>query len=486
MTAHAEPLEPRRLLAGIEAGILVARGTENGDAISLRRSGIDDVIVTTNGVNQTFDMDDFTGVRLEGLGGNDTFNLIDPLTSPVVRNTTVFGGDGEDTVGYAARSAPLDFTGFNDPDSAMPVAYVKMASGEQVDRIALDVEAYRGGSGADRFLIGLPNTSDLTGKLHLTFDGGDGDDLLFAVQFISTTLFGGAGNDNFSVEESSGRTDIFGGDGDDSFGFDGEATAGIDAGNGVDTLQLGVSTRHFGTFDMRNYPGLENVDDVQFFVQTVIGNDLDNRITLKRDGDATGTTVLGLGGNDTLVGANGSDSLVGGYGDDSIVGGDGFDTADGGPGNNVIVHAELTPAAPNIRISNGILMADGSWGQDLITIERTGIDDVIVRVNAASRTFDMDDFNAVLLSGNRGYDDLRVLDPIIAGSRAPSVTLRGGDGNDTFTGSHGGDERLDGGAGNDRFFARGDSGVDTIFGGNGTDTATVDNTDITTSIEFFA
>src|SRR5688572_5093255 len=88
-SARAEPLESRRLLAGIESGILVARGTEAADTISTRRTGADDVIVTTNGVSQTFDMDNFTGVRLEGLGGDDTFNLVDPLTSPVVRNTTV-------------------------------------------------------------------------------------------------------------------------------------------------------------------------------------------------------------------------------------------------------------------------------------------------------------------------------------------------------------------------------------------------------------
>src|SRR5688572_10033439 len=75
-SAVAEALESRRLLAGIEAGVLVARGTANADTISVRRSGGDDVIVTTNGADQTFDMDNFTGVRLEGLGGADTFNLI--------------------------------------------------------------------------------------------------------------------------------------------------------------------------------------------------------------------------------------------------------------------------------------------------------------------------------------------------------------------------------------------------------------------------
>ena len=112
--AIAEPLEARRLLAGIESGILVARGTTGADTISLRRTGTDDVIVTTNGVNQTFDMDNFTGVRLEGLGGDDTFHMVDALVSsdgsPArVRDTTVRGGGGNDTISYAARTDTITF-----------------------------------------------------------------------------------------------------------------------------------------------------------------------------------------------------------------------------------------------------------------------------------------------------------------------------------------------------------------------------------------
>src|SRR5688500_3420331 len=112
-SAVAEVLEPRRLFAAIESGILVARGTANADTISVRRTGADDVIVTTNGANQTFDMDNFTGVRLEGLGGSDTFRLIDPLVSPVVRNTTVLGGEGNDVMDYSSRTTSLWFHGYD-------------------------------------------------------------------------------------------------------------------------------------------------------------------------------------------------------------------------------------------------------------------------------------------------------------------------------------------------------------------------------------
>ena len=165
--------------------------------------------------------------------------------------------------------------------------------------------------------------------------------------------------------------------------------------------------------DMRLYAGLENVEGVgaNGGDKTVIGNALNNRIAALNDAE-DGMTLIGGDGDDTLMGGHGDDSLDGGdgndyldgnFGDDTLVGGAGTDTVDGGPGNNTITSAEITPSAPNIRIASRVLIADGSWGRDLITIERTGGDDVIVRVNNTSRTFDMDDFDGVLLRGNAGH-----------------------------------------------------------------------------------
>jgi Ca2+-binding RTX toxin-like protein len=484
-----EALETRRLFAAIESGILVAQGTDNADTISLRRTGTDDVIVTTNGVNQAFDMDDFTGVRLEGLGGNDTFNLIDPLTSPVVRNTTVLGGAGNDTVSYAARTAALDFTGITERDPTMSLAYVTMTSGAQVDRIAIDVESYKAGSGDDRFVVGVPNSSDLTGKIRLTFDGGEGADLLFSGQYVSTTLIGGAGNDSFSVNSESGTTDIFGGDGDDSFSFNDDSVASIDAGAGIDTLNLSVVHAQFnGTFDMRNYPGLENVDGIQFFLHTVIGNDLDNRITLIKDGDATSATVLGLGGNDTLISANGNDSLDGGEGNDSLIGGTGNDTlnggngtdfGDGGAGTNTLISIENgpgsgDPTSPSIAITGGVLVANGTGGNDTFSIRRVLSDDVTITVNITSKTFYMDDFTGVRLVGFGGNDSFNMIDALTS-PVVRNTTVLGGAGSDTIsyaTRTAALNVTVDpargivaSGAQTDDFL-----GVETIIGGSGNDT----------------
>jgi Ca2+-binding RTX toxin-like protein len=479
--AIAEALEPRRLLAGIESGILVARGTEGADTISTRRTGIDDVIVTTNGVSQTFDMDEFTGVHLEGLGGSDTFNLIDPLTSPVRRNTTVFGGAGNDTISYATRTAALDF--ITDPVGS------RMISGTQTD-ILDDVETVIGGSGNDVFEyrngFTLPEEEqDLRYDFRLEGRGGEDRFISGLVSTISrdvgVTLFGGDGNDFFEQDDLGGR--VFAEAGNDTIllrSREASYEGMLDGGAGTDIIQNAGGT--FDVFDLREHANIENATLDSGFTGTAYGTNGPNRI----DGsDADAVTLLGLDGNDTLIGGSVGDYLVGGEGDDSLDGGGGVDTVDGGPGNDTIVNAEVTPAAPNIRISSRVLIADGSWGEDEITIERTGTDDVIVRVNEVSRQFDIDDFDAVLLRGNNGFDDIRVLDPVRTSAITRRVSLQGGAGNDVLFGSEGGTESLDGGDGNDFLEVRDGFGGDTAIGGNGTDAAQVDPGDTTSGIESF-
>src|SRR5688500_9664942 len=200
--ALAEPLEARRLLAGIESGVLVARGTGGNDTIAVRRTGIDDVIITTNGVDQTFDMDNFTGVRLEGLGGNDTFNLIDPLVSPVVRNTTILGGAGSDVVDYSARTTSLRFDGYEQPDAATPFPFATVTSGAQQDRVDTAVEHFIGGSAADRFgFDGLFIDDETFPRPALTLEGRSGDDDFGHNAELTVTMHGGAGNDSFLADD---------------------------------------------------------------------------------------------------------------------------------------------------------------------------------------------------------------------------------------------------------------------------------------------
>ncbi|MGB7160179.1 MAG: calcium-binding protein, partial [Tepidisphaeraceae bacterium] len=465
LAAQAEPLESRRLLAGIEAGVLVAHGTSGGDTISLRRSGADDVIVTTNGVNQAFDMDNFTGVRLEGLGGDDTFNLIDPLVSPVVRNITVLGGAGNDTISYAARTTALNFRIEPDnPDGS------RMISGAQVDRFD-EIETVIGGSGADRFSYGnfeVPPSSGDENSYSFRLEGRGGDDefsdgLPEGHHFASVILMGGEGADTFHNDEH-GSESFYGEAGDDRITQSNEAYRGanLDGGAGIDTVSfIGPTVRE--VFDLRIYTSVENAEiDV---AGTVIGTDGPNRIDSSFS--ISPVTLQGLGGDDTLIGGYQDDLLEGGEGDDSLLGnggsdpvndddtldgGAGTDFGDGGPGNNTLISIENTPGdAASIAIVNGVLTATGTANADTITIERVLTDDVIVTVGSLSKTFDMDDFNTVRLFGSGGDDQITI------GNGINNVVVHGDAGNDRLT------------DGNGNNFLYGDGGDDTLVSGLGND-----------------
>jgi Ca2+-binding RTX toxin-like protein len=523
--AVAEALESRRLLAGIAAGVLVAQGTAGNDVISIRRSGTDDVLVTTNGVNQTFDMDDFVGVRLEGFAGNDTFNMVNALVSPQVENTTVLGGAGSDTISYATRTAALDIN----VDPARGV----VKSGAQTDEF-LEVETIIAGSGNDNVEYGNfveipPDQQDQNFAFRV--EGRGGNDTFFDVltptlddNFAVITLLGGDGDDRFNDDENPSDR-FFGDAGNDFFGL--FENAGASGGSGIDTMSVFTWD---DTVDMRGTPDIENLSHVGTgFINaiTVIGNDLSNFIDLRQRGDPV--TVQGLGGNDTIFGTDSEDSINGGTGNDSIAAGGaadtidagaGTDTVDGGTGIDVVTNAEVVPPPGTIGIVNGVLIADGQWGGDDITIGRVGADDVRVTVNDVVRTFDMDDFTGVRLRGFNGADIIEVAEPLVAGSVVRKVTLEGGNGDDVlrspfedsdevmrggaghdvliagggndalfgdggndFLAGRGGNDFHDGGDGNDRIFAR-DNELDTVLGGAGTeDSATVDPIDQVSGVE---
>ena len=519
-TAVAEALESRRLLAGIEAGVLVARGTAGNDTISVRRAGTDDVIITTNGVNQTFDMDNLTGVRLEGLGGNDRFNMVDALVSPLVRNTTVLGGEGSDTIDYSSRTTDLHF--IIDPSGNG----AGMTSGPQADGI-FDVETVIGGAGNDSF--GYRAFDEPTGGVPVAyrFEGrGGNDSFRDAVQrggaFEAVTMLGGDGNDSFANDSDDRFTNefYFGEAGNDSVTVYKSNRGVIDGGSGSDTIHFSGSLEEQNADESAGVSDFPNFENATKSFGTLFGNDGANQLSLFGPGTVHGgggnDTIVGNGNDQLLLGEGGNDSISGGEGSDTLDGGTGTDTLDGGGGNDTLLNGEVTPPPGQIRIINRILTADGAWGGEDISIVRTGIDDVIVRIDGLSRQFDMDDFDGVLLRGNNGYDRLTIDGAF--GPIARKVTLDGGSGNDTLTGDStddvlrggtgddgllglGGNDALFGGAGNDHlegtsgtdFHDGGDGndtlwaddgfGGDTVLGGNGTDTARVDPGDNASGVE---
>jgi Ca2+-binding RTX toxin-like protein len=130
----------------------------------------------------------------------------------------------------------------------------------------------------------------------------------------------------------------------------------------------------------------------------------------------------------------------------------------------------LLAASIGILQEEHALYATGTEDADTISVQRVGMDDVFVRVNDVSGTFDMDDFRTIILEGLGGNDVMQM-----SGTYPVITRFLGGSGNDTMTGSdgndsisgHDGDDSINGGAGNDEI--DGGDGRDTISGGSGND-----------------
>jgi Ca2+-binding RTX toxin-like protein len=173
-------------------------------------------------------------------------------------------------------------------------------------------------------------------------------------------------------------------------------------------------------------------------------------------GQAGNDTINGGGGNDLLFGGDGNDILNGGAGDDQVFGeagddrmiwnpGGGSDLFEGGDGNDT---AEV----------------NGGNASETFTITANGSRVRFDRVSPAPFSLDIGTTENLVLNAGGG-DDVITAGNGLAG--LISLTLDGGDGNDTITGGDGND-RLIGGAGNDIII--GGRGNDTAILGTGDDT----------------
>lgn len=235
------------------------------------------------------------------------------------------------------------------------------------------------------------------------------------------TIFGDSGND--TIIASSGNDSINGGSGNDSI----DAAAGNDSvlgGAGMDTIAGGA------------------------------GND----------------TLNGQGGDDSVDGGDGEDELVfegTGNGDDTVIGGNGGDRAvlnTGATDDTVVIGQDadgritLTEGGSRVAIDSTISTVEVNTqaGTDMITIgDLSNVPLSILTVDAGI-----------------GNDTIDASGMFVGQVR---VELRGGDGNDTITGSgqgdnlfgDAGDDSINSGAGNDS--VQGGTGNDIINAGDGDD-----------------
>ncbi|MGY3437038.1 Hint domain-containing protein [Marinovum sp. KMM 9879] len=283
------------------------------------------------------------------------------------------------------------------------------------------------------------------------------------------------------IEAYEGDDSVLAGDGDDNV----DGGAGHDtlkSGDGSDTITGGEgddeihSDANDEAIDAVTFPGVpvdDNPNDDRDYVEGGLGDDT---ISTGDDRD----TIDGGDGNDVIKPGIDNDEVFGGAGDDSIVDIQGADTIDGGDGNDTIIagfdtFSDYVGDDPNLPIgsitsdpntTDGMDEVYGGAGNDLIS---TGDD-------------------ADYIDGGEGDDtiDGGIDDDYIDGWTGNDSIL-GGHGSDTILG-YDGDDYIDASAAtsgmlysnepdatdpvpdNDRDFVDGESGNDTIFGGDDDDT----------------
>lgn len=253
------------------------------------------------------------------------------------------------------------------------------------------------------------------------------------------SIFGQAGNDTLSLDESNGalpKAQIFGGDGNDS----------LTGGSGADLL--------FGQ----------------------AGND----------------QLSGKGGDDLLFGGDGNDSLTGGAGSDQVFGqagndrmiwnpGDGTDLNEGGDGTDTVE-------------------VNGGNGAEHFTVTANGARVRFDRLDPAPFSIDIGTSENLVLNANGGDDTfvasngLASLINLTVDGGAGNDSLTGGDGNDMLIGGDGNDFIVGGrgsdvalmGAGDDTFVWNPGDGSDVVEGQDGNDTMLFNGANVAENIDLSA
>jgi Ca2+-binding RTX toxin-like protein len=313
------------------------------------------------------------------------------------------------------------------------------------------------GAGGNDILRGggtLPTTG---GTLHFggvnDLDGGDGHDVLIG-GIDSDSLLGGPGNDDLSGDQSGlfEATDFLNGGGGNDL-LNGGALPNLEdgapsmdlitGGTGLDTVDYSKRTQDLSiTLDGINNDGA--TEDGKPGEQDGVSSDVEN--------------VLGGSGNDVLSGSPIDNRLDGNEGDDVLIGDMGADDFFGGEGLDTVSFADRSKP---VRVTIDDFPDDG---EVFLVDDRETSEGDNVRVDVET------------LLGGSGNDALN-------GAKSPAATIFGGLGDD-FVAGGGGPDYLDGEGGDDSIYAL-DTVLDEIFGGDGNDSAQVDDIDSVTDVETF-
>jgi Ca2+-binding RTX toxin-like protein len=438
-------LERRRLLATAVAtlssrGTLGVTGTGAADVITVAADSTGaNIVVTLNGSSESFPSADVRRLYVDAAGGEDA------VTVNVARRAgaTLLGSAGNDTLTGASRGEFLN--GGDGDDVLNGSAGDDTLNGEAGD------DTLTGGDGRD-----TAEYADRDRGFDFSFPpGATYDPDLYPTE--PATAVGVA--EDTSGSEHDVLQDLI------------ERIGGSEFGDGIITGSFGLdfdtNSLDFGNFEIE-FLGRGGGDFVGGLDGALIW------VTTFRGGPGSDGVSYGLnGGVGMFYGEDGDDSA---YCED--VGAPGFD---GGPGVDEIsgdieiatereIDLREFPNVENAELPYGRLIGNDLPNRLTVTSDSGSIiggggDDTIVG-----------DWGNDTLEGGTGNDRISGNggDDVLAGNGGADV-IHGGDGNDTIVGGRGRD-RLYGEAGDDQILAR-DRARDTLYGGDDTDEATVDDSD---------
>jgi len=354
----------------------------------------DDVLVGGAGNDQVFGQDGNDRMVWNPGDGSDLFE-----GGAGIDTAEVNGGNGSETFTITANGARVLFDRTNPAPFSLDIG--------TTENLVVNAD------GGDDVITA---SNGLAGLIHLTIDGGAGNDTITGGDG-NDTLLGGGGND--VITGGRGSDVAFLGSGNDTFVWNpGDGSDTVEGEGGNDTLLLNGANVS------------EKIDISANGNRVLLTRDVGN-VTMDLDGVET-IDLHALGGADTvtvnnLAGTNVTDVNI------DLGGGDGAaDTVviNGTSGNDVI----------GIASNNGVLSV-------------TGLGDTITIAN-------FEPTDRLVINGLAGDD---VIDASGLGS-AMQLTESGGDGNDVLIGGTGNDV-LSGGAGDDVLIGGG--GTDVLDGGSG-------------------
>jgi Ca2+-binding RTX toxin-like protein len=269
-----------------------------------------DTIVRGGDGNDTIDVEPgdynrIAGSLFNGNGGNDTILVY----ARTINNSSVFGGQGDDTLNVNAEEA---------------IAGLLFNGNAGNDSVYLDDNGTATGTGENLTVFGGQGTdylvSDLVQVSNSLFSGDNGDDTVaVASDMFNVTVRGGADNDTILIHgDADAGTVINGNEGDDSVCVDAVLIDGTaQGGQGNDSIFVSESEAVVNG----------NLGDDSIFVSVhdggiVFGGKGDDSIYVSA-GDGT---IAGNLGSDTLAAGAGADTFQYTFGDTSLVGISGADS----------------------------------------------------------------------------------------------------------------------------------------------------------------